>query len=122
MRFEEFKERIKAVQEAMVSIGIALNDRLNSWGSYTDAVKDVLERTMGCHYRPGWAWHTNVDLWVCSNNDHLWRFKNYDELTDDDFELFCKQHGIYDLVPDFVVPNRVNSIGIIQDEDEDFVV
>lgn len=122
MRFEEFKERIKAVQEAMVSIGIALDDRLYSWGSYTDAVKDVLERTMGCHYRPGWAWRTNVDLWVCSNNDHLWSFKNYDELTDDDFELFCKQHGIYDLVTDFVVPNRVNSIGIIQDEDEDFVV
>lgn len=122
MRFEEFYNRIKAVQEAMVSTGIALNSSLDNWGSYTDAVKDVLGRTMGRHYRPGGAWRTEKDLWVCSNNDHHWSFKNYDELTDDDFELFCKQHEIYDLVPDFVVPNRVNPIGIIQEEDEDFVV
>lgn len=122
MKFEEFYNRIKAVQEAMVSIGIALDDRLDNWGNYTDAVKDVLERTMGHRYRPGGAWRTDMDLWVCSNNDHHWTFKNFVELTDDDFELFCKQHEIYDLVPDFVVPNRVNPNSIIQDEDEDFVV
>ena len=106
----------------MVSIGIALDDRLDNWGNYTDAVKDVLERTMGRRYRPGGAWRTDMDLWVCSNSDDHWTFKNFVDLTDDDFELFCKQHEIYDLVPDFVVPNRVNPIGIIQDEDEDFVV
>lgn len=122
MKFEDFYNRIKAVQEAMVSIGIALDDRLDNWGNYTDAVKDVLERTMGRRYRPGGAWRTDMDLWVCSNSDDHWTFKNFVDLTDDDFELFCKQHEIYDLVPDFVVPNRVNPIGIIQDEDEDFVV
>ena len=122
MRFEEFYNRIKAVQEAMVSIGIALNDRLNNWGNYTDAVKDVLERTIGFRIRPGGAWRTEKDLWVCPESDGHWTFKNFVELTDDDFELFCKQHEIYDLVPDFVVPNRVNPNSIIQDEDEDFVV
>lgn len=122
MRFEDFYERIKAVQEAMVSIGIALPDHLDNWGSYTDAVRDVLERTIGVRRRPGGAWRTEKDLWVCPKSDSHWTFKNFNELTDDDFELFCKQHEIYDLVPDFVVPNRVNSISIIQDEDEDFVV
>ena len=122
MKFEEFYNRIKAVQETMVSIGIARNDRLDDWCNYTDAVKAVLERTMGRHYRPGEAWRTEKDLWVCPESDHQWTFKSYGELTDDDFELFCKQHGIYDLVPDFVVPNRVNPIGIIQDEDDDFVI
>lgn len=122
MRFEDFYERIKAIQEAMVSTGIALPDHFDNWGSYTDAVRDVLERTIGVRRRPGGAWRTEKDLWVCPKSDSHWTFKNYNELTDDDFELFCKQHEIYDLVPDFVVPNRVNSISIIQDEDEDFVV
>lgn len=123
MRFEDFYERIKAVQEAMVSIGIASHASLDTWGGYTDAVKDVLERTIGVRCRPGGAWRTNKDLWVYPNNAGYWTFKNYTDLTDDDFELFCKQHGIYDLVPDFVVPNRVNSKSIIQnDEDEDFVI
>ncbi len=123
MKFEEFKQRIKVIQEAMVSLGIALNDRLESWGNYTDAVKEVLGQNTGHYYRPGGAWRTNKDLWVCPSNDGYWRFKNYTDLTDDDVELFCKQHGIYDLVPDFVVPNRVNSKSIIQDdEDEDFVI
>ena len=55
MRFEDFYERIKVIQEAMVSIGIALNSNLDNWSSYTDAVKDVLNRTMGRRYRPGGA-------------------------------------------------------------------
>lgn len=122
MRFEEFYDRIKAVQEAMVFTGIALNIRLDRWGSYTDAVEDVMGRTMGRRYSPGGAWRTEKELWICPKNDNRWTFKNFIELTDDDFELFCKQHEIYELVPDFVVPNRVNPIGIIQDEDEDFVV
>lgn len=58
MRFEEFYGRIKAVQEAMVFTGIALNSRLDKRGSYTDAVEDVLGRTMVRRYRPGGAWRT----------------------------------------------------------------
>ena len=117
MKFEEFRERIKVIQEAMVSLGIAFNDSLEQWGDYTDNVKEV----MG--HRPARAWRTAKDLWVCPNSDGYWLFKNYTDLSDDDVELFCKQHGIYDLVPDFVVPNRVNKNSIIQDdEDEDFVV
>lgn len=122
MKFEDFYNRIKAIQEAMVSTGIACPDDFDTWGDYTDAVKDVLERTMGSRYRPGGAWRTEKDLWVCPENDNHWTFKSYDELTDDDFELFCKQHEVYDLVPDFVVPNRINPNSIIQDEDDDFVV
>ena len=122
MKFEEFKERIKVIQEAMVSMGIARPDSFDDWGSYTDAVKNVLERTIGRRERPGGAWRTEKDLWVCPKSNGYWQFKNYDELTDDDFELFCKQHEIYDRVPDFVVPNRVNPNSIIQDDDEDFVV
>lgn len=123
MKIEEFYNRIKVIQDAMVSIGIACNDRLIYWGNYTDAVKEVLGQNMGYYSRPGGAWRTAKDLWVCPNSDGHWSFKNYTDLTDDDFELFCKQHGIYDLVPDFVVPNRVNSKSIIQDdEDEDFVI
>lgn len=90
MEFEEFYKRIKVVQEAMVSIGIARNSNLENWGNYTDAVKDVLERTMGVRDRPGWSWRTEKDLWVCPDSDNRWTFKRYDELTDDDFELFCK--------------------------------
>lgn len=122
MEFEEFSNRIKAVQNAMVSIGIARECGFSNWGDYTDAVKDVLERTMGVRDRPGWSWRTEKDLWVCPDSDSHWTFKSYEELTDDDFELFCKQHGIYEMVPDFVVPNRINPNSIIQEEDEDFVV
>ena len=122
MKFEDFYNRIKAVQVAMVSTGIALPDSFDEWCNYTDDVRDVLGRTIGVRCRPGGAWRTEKDLWVCPESDGHWTFKNFVELTDDDFELFCKQHEIYDLVPDFVVPNRVNPISIIQDEDEDFVV
>lgn len=123
MKFEDFNKRIKVIQEAMVSLGIAVNDKLEKWGRYTDAVKEVLGQNIGYHYRPGEAWRIGKDLWVCPDSDGYWLFKNYADLTDDDVELFCKQHGIYDLVPDFVVPNRVNSKSIIQDdEDEDFVI
>lgn len=125
MKLEEFIKRVKAIQAAMVSIGISGNEDpdIEGWCSYTEKAKEVFKKTFGYKQKPGHAWRTEKSLWISPDSDWgYWTFVDYSYLNDELIELFCKQHGIYDIVPDFVVPNRVNPIGIIQDEDEDFIV
>ena len=84
----------------MIERGISV-DYPNSmgWFDYIEPAADrVFQKTLGCdNYAT--SWRTNVDLWIYWPDDKRWRFKRFEDLTDEDLELFCRIHDITELVP-----------------------
>ena len=69
------------------------------WLYYIDpAIDRVFQKTMGCDNH-ACAWRTSEALWVYVPDDKSWCFKRFEDLTDEDLELFCRIHDITELVP-----------------------
>ena len=99
MEFEDFRRRIRLIQEAMVKRGISENGDYDRWCYYLEpAISNVSQKTMGCDNHAS-AWRTSKALWVYEPDCKDWAFKYFEDLTDKDLELFCKLHDITNLVP-----------------------
>ena len=97
MEFEDFRRRIRLIQEAMVKRGISENEDYDKWCYYLKpAISNVFQKTIGCDNIAG-AWRTRDSLWIRENAD--WTFRYYRDLTDEDIKEFCRIHDITELVP-----------------------
>lgn len=97
MEFEDFRRRIKLIQEAMVKRGISKNTEYDKWGYYLEpAISNVFQKTIGCD-NIAVAWRTDDSLWIRESVN--WTFKYYSDLTDEDIKEFCRIHDITELVP-----------------------
>lgn len=97
MEFEDFRRRIKLIQEAMVKRGISENEEYDKCCRYREpAISDVFQKTIGCD-NIAVAWRTDNSLWIRENTD--WTFRYYYDLTDKDIKEFCRIHDITELVP-----------------------
>ena len=105
MEFEDFRRRIKLIQEAMVKRGISENADYDKWCNYLKpAISNVFQKTIGCD-DIAFAWRTRDSLWIRENAEQCptdyvdWTFKYYRDLTDEDIKEFCRIHDIMELVP-----------------------
>ena len=105
MEFEDFRRRIKLIQEAMVKRGISENEEYDKWCFYREpAISDVFQKTIGCN-NTAVAWRTGDSLWIresaeqCPTDYADWLFRYYRYLTDKDIKEFCRIHDITELVP-----------------------
>lgn len=97
MEFEDFRKRIKLIQEAMVKRGISENEDYDRWCYYLEpAISNVFQKTIGCN-NIACAWRTADSLWIRENT--AWTFRHYGDLTDADIKEFCRIHDITELVP-----------------------
>lgn len=97
MRFEDFRRRIRLIQEAMVKRGISENGDYDSWCYYLEpAISNVFQKTIGSN-NIACAWRTDDSLWIreCVS----WTFRHYGDLTDADIKDFCRIHDITEFVP-----------------------
>ncbi len=93
-------EKIELIQKAMIERGISVKCPNNAvWFDYIGpAVNRVFQKTLGCD-NYAMAWRTDIALWIYLPDDKTWIFKAFEDLTDEDLELFCKIHDIANLVP-----------------------
>ena len=97
MEFEDFRRRIKLIQEAMVKRGISENTDYDKWCNYLKpAISNVFQKTIGSN-NIACTWRTRDSLWIRENTD--WTFRYYRDLTDEDIKEFCRIHDITELVP-----------------------
>lgn len=97
MRFEDFRRRIRLIQEAMVKRGISENGDYDSWCYYLEpAISNVFQKTIGSN-NIACAWRTDDSLWIRESVN--WTFRHYGDLTDADIKEFCRIHDITELVP-----------------------
>ena len=97
MEFEDFRRRIRLIQEAMVKRGISENGDYDSWCYYLEpAISNVFQKTIGSN-NIACAWRTDDSLWIRAGVN--WTFRHYGDLTDADIKDFCRIHDITELVP-----------------------
>ena len=97
MEFEDFRRRIRLIQEAMVKRGISENTDYDKWCNYREpAISNVFQKTICCD-NIAVAWRMRDSLWIRENAD--WTFRYYRDLTDADIKEFCRIHDITELVP-----------------------
>ena len=96
----DIHEKIEFMQKAMIERGISVEyPNSMGWFDYIEpAVDRVFQKTLGCD-NYAMSWRTNVDLWIYWPDDKSWCFKRFEDLTDEDLELFCRIHDITKLVP-----------------------
>ena len=94
------RKKIELIQKAMIERGISAKCPTPcGWLYYIDpAIDRVFQKTMGCD-NYACAWRTSTSLWIYQPDRKHWTFKHFDDLTDEDLELFCKLHDITNLVP-----------------------
>ena len=93
-------EKIELIQKAMIERGISVKCQNSmGWFDYIEpAVDRVFQKTLGCD-NYAMSWRTDIALWIYAPDIKCWYFKRFEDLTDEDLELFCKIHDIADLVP-----------------------
>ena len=97
MEFEDFRRRIRLIQEAMVKRGISENEDYDRWCYYLEpAISNVFQKTIGSN-NIACAWRTDDSLWIRESVN--WTFRHYGDLTDEDIKEFCRIHDITELVP-----------------------
>lgn len=96
----DIDEKIELIQKAMIERGISVeHPNRVGWVDYIEpAVSRVFQKTLG-YDNYARAWRTGVALWIYVPDDKDWNFKYFEDLTDEDLELFCKIHDIANLVP-----------------------
>lgn len=106
MEFEDFRRRIRLIQEAMVKRGILENGDYDRWCYYLNpAISNVFQKIIGCD-NIACAWRTGDSLWIRESVN--WTFRYYRDLTDADIKEFCRIYDIMDLVsPEVYGESRV---------------
>lgn len=113
MEFEDYRRRIRLIQEAMVKCGISENTDYGKWCHYREpAISDVFQKTIGCD-NIAVAWRTGNSLWIRENT--AWTFRCYSDLTDEDIKEFCRIHDITELVPPEVYGDSKLSLNLVDE-------